>query len=65
MARSNVITEADKAKKDPVFVLVKNHGWIDGIDHHFIEKGAEFTESADSELIAFLHRSGASIKRKD
>ena len=64
MARSNVITEADKAKKEPVFVLVKNHAWIDGGNHHFIEKGAEFKESEDADMISFLFRSGAKLERK-
>ena len=58
---------AAKEQKQPepaVYVLEANFGAIVNRVHHFWEAGREFVEKEDAELIAFLHREGAKIKRK-
>ncbi len=45
-----------------VFVLTRNFGWIEGRDHRFLEAGTELSVADDGDLIADLHRLGASIE---
>ena len=51
-------------KANPVYVLTKSHGMVDGHTHKHYAQGSEFDPEKDAALIAIFFKSGASIEMK-